>query len=179
MRQIRMNPMFTLLVLATPILIGVLWGAARSLRPAQAQGLSAVDELPLTTVYFYGPISVSAGQLLKMCGSNFFGDRPVRVNAAFIDAADGSVLVARQLGLPRRAGACMEYRSAELGPVEVVGLLWTAGSSSGSMIAWNPARAAPLASTQLLDPTTGGVIAIINSPGKVTVDTDLLPAVPR
>ena len=101
MRQISPNSVFKLLPLTVLILLGFVW-TLPSVRPqAQERGIVA---LPLTTAYFYGPVSVSANHMVKMCSNNLFGDGSVRLMAAVINSADGSVLVARDISLPRRGG---------------------------------------------------------------------------
>jgi hypothetical protein len=176
MGQLRINATYKLLVAALAVVV-VFGGAIRLRGPANAQGIVPMQELPLTTAYFYGPLSVSENHMVKMCSNNLFGDGSVRANAALINSADGRVLVARQLLLARRAGECVEFRPTE--SVDILGVLWAAGGSWGDFN-WNSARAsAPVASLQAVDVTTSHVIAIINSPGKVTVDTALLPDMRR
>ena len=105
MRQISPNSVFTLLAVTTLILLGFVWTPPGVRPPAQAQG---IVPLPLTTAYFYGPVSASENQMVKMCSNNLFGDGSVRYMAAVFNAADGSVLVARDISLPRRGGECRD-----------------------------------------------------------------------
>ena len=105
--------------------------------------------LPLTTAYFYGPVSVSENHMVKMCSNNLFGDGSVRFMAAAINAADGSVLVAREMSLPRRGGECLTFRTTE--PLDMLGVLWSLGGTWGDFT-WSSARASgPLASLQVVD----------------------------
>jgi len=176
MRQISPNSVFTLLAVTTLILLGFVWTPPGVRPPAQAQGI-VPQPLPLTTAYFYGPVSVSENQMVKMCSNNFFGDGSVRFMAAAINAADGSVLVARDISLPSRGGQCLTFRTTE--SLEILGVLWSLGNNWGEFT-WSSARASgPLASLQVVDVETNHVVAILNTPGKVTVDSNLLPAVQK
>jgi hypothetical protein len=133
--------------------------------------------LPLTTAYFYGPLSVSENHMVKMCSNNLFGDGSVRFVAAAINASDGSVLASEEHLLGRRAGSCVTFKPTQ--SLEVLGVLWSFGGNwSGSDWAANRASG-PVATLQSIDVTTNQVIAIISSPGKVTVDTALLPELHR
>ena len=59
----------------------------------------------------------------------------------------------------------------------MLGVLWSLGGTWGDFN-WNSARASgPLASLQVVDVTTNHVVAILNTAGKVSVDSTLLPAV--
>jgi hypothetical protein len=176
MRKINRVLVFKLLGITAVILVGVIWFAPRVRPVAQAQGIASPG-LPLTTAYFYGPVSASANHMVKMCSNNLFGDGSVRLVAAVINAADGRVLVDQEMTLPQRGGECLTFQSKE--SVDVLGVLWSLGGSWGDFT-WNSARASgPLASLQLVDVTSNQVVGIINTPGKVTVDSNLLPAVQR
>ena len=87
------------------------------------------------------------------------------------------MLVDQEMTLPQRGGECLTFQSKD--SVDVLGVLWSLGGSWGDFT-WNSARASgPLASLQLVDVTSNQVVGIINTPGKVTVDSNLLPAVQR
>ena len=176
MPRINFNLVFKLIGVTAVIVVG-LSAIAPRVRPAvQAQGI-ATPELPLTTAYFYGPVTASANHMVKMCSNNLFGDGSVRFEAAIIAAADGSILVDREMTLPRRGGECLTFQSRE--SLDVLGVLWSVGGSWGDST-WNSARASgPLASLQLLDVRTNQMAGIINTPGKVTVDSNLLPAIQK
>ena len=73
MRKINRNLVFKLLGITAVILVGVSWIAPRVRPAAQAQGIASPG-LPLTTAYFYGPVSASANHMVKMCSNNLFGD---------------------------------------------------------------------------------------------------------
>jgi len=166
--------MLTVSAVAIAILVAGIWMSAKTPRPAQAR---TEPELPLTTVYFYGPVTVGPRQAVRMCGNNLFGDDSVLVNGALINAADGSVLVGRTISLSPRGGECLQFAAAGAG-LDVIGLLWS--GAGGWESNWSSARvSAPLASTQLIDPATNSVIAIINMPGKLTVETSRLPSMQR
>jgi hypothetical protein len=178
MRPTSLNSMLKLLVVALVTLAGVFWPASLIPPTAQAQGISVPErQLPLTTAFFYGPVSVSENHMVKMCSNNLFGDGSVRFISAAINAADGRVLVADEQRLPPRGGSCVTFRPTE--SLDVIGVQWSVGSTWGASD-WAAMRASfPLASLQVIDATTNQVIAIINSPGKVTVDTALLPQLNR
>jgi hypothetical protein len=178
MPQVSLNSTQKLLVAALVILVGVVWTGSAIWATAQAQGLPQLQRrLPLTTAYFYGPVSVSENHLVKMCSNNLFGDGSVRYISAAISVSDGSVLAAEEQVLPRRGGSCFTFRPTQ--SLEVLGVLWSVGSNwSGSDWAANRASG-PVATFQAIDVTTNQVIAIISTPGKVTVDTALLPELSR
>ena len=176
MRPINFNLVFKLLGTTAVILVGVSAIAPRVPPAAQAQGIVA-PRLPLTTAYFYGPVSASANHMVKMCSNNLFGDGSVRIVAAIIDATDGGVLADQEMALPQRGGECLTFQSKE--PRDVLGVLWSLGGDWGDYT-WSSARASgPLATLQLIDATTSQMVGIINTAGKVTVDSNLLPAVQR
>ena len=133
MRKINRVLVFKLLGITAVILVGVSWNAPRLRPAAQAQGIAS-RELPLTTAYFYGPVSASANHMVKMCSNNLFGDGSVRLVAAVINAADGRVLADQEMTLPQRGGECLTFRSGE--SVDVLGVLWSLGGSWGDFT-WN------------------------------------------
>jgi hypothetical protein len=173
MRQLTLNSVFKLVGVGAVVLVGVMWTASRGRPPVQAQGIAA-PQLPLTTAYFYGPVSASENHLVKMCSNNLFGDGSVRFAGAIINAADGRVLVGQDLTLPRRGGDCLKYQPTE--SLDVLGVLWSLGGASGDLVWSSPRASGPVAALQLLD-AESRVVAILNTPGKVIVDSDLLPAV--
>ena len=177
MRQLTLNSAIKLLAVGGVVLAGVIWVSSRAHPPVQtevaAQGIAA-PPLPLTTAYFYGPVSVPLNHVVKMCSNNLFGGGSVRFVAAIVNAADSKVLAGQEMTLARRGGDCLEYRPTE--SLEVLGVLWSIGSTWGDFT-WSSARASgPVAALQLVD-AESRVVAIMNQPGKVTVDSDLLPAV--
>ena len=177
MRPTNFKSVFKLLGLGVIVLLAFIWMASRVPPPAQAQGIAA-PRLPLTTAYFYGPVSVTLNHVARMCSNNLFGDGSVRFIATIVNAADGRVLVGEEMTLSRGEGACLEYRPTEsLDPVDILGVVWSLGGNSGDLI-WTSARASgPVAALQLVDAKTRVAVVVMNTPGKVTVDSDLLPAV--
>jgi hypothetical protein len=174
MRQINLKSVFKLLGLGAVALVGVIWTTSRVRPPVEAQGIVA-PRLPLTTAYFYGPVSASGNHQVKMCSNNLFGDGSVRFVAAIINATDGKVLIGQEMTLPRGGGACLTYRPTE--SLDVLAVLWSLGGAWGDFV-WSSARASgPVATLQLVDAETDVAVAIMNTPGKVTVDSGLLPAV--
>jgi hypothetical protein len=61
--------------------------------------------------------------MVKMCSNNLFGDGSIHVMAAAINAADGRVLVDKEMSLPRRGGECLTFRPAE--SIDVLGVFWS------------------------------------------------------
>jgi hypothetical protein len=185
MRHLTPNSLFKVIGVTAVIVLGVAWTASRVRPSAQAQGIAA-PPLPLTIAYFYGPVSVSENHMVKMCSTNLFGDGSVRFVAAIINAADGRVLKAQEMSLEQRGGECLTFEpgaSRDLvpaGSLDLLAVLWSRGSTWGESN-WSSARASgPLASLQLIDVAEGAgnrVIAILSTPGKVTVDSRLLPAI--
>ena len=174
MRHVSLTSLLKLLGIGAVVLVGVVWTTARVRPPAQAQGIAA-PPLPLTTAYFYGPVSTSEGHVVKMCSNNLFGDGSVRFAAAIFHAKDGTVLIDQVTTLPRRGGDCLTYRPTE--SLDVLGVLWPLGSNWGDFT-WSSARASgPVAALQVVDAKTNLPVVILNTPGKVTVDSTLLPAV--
>jgi hypothetical protein len=175
MRQIHLTSVFKrVLGAGAVVLVGVLLVTSRARPAAEAQGIAA-PQLPLTTAYFYGPVSASQNHLVKMCTNNLFGDGSVRFAGAIINAADGRVLVGQDMRLARRGGGCLEYRPTE--SLDVLGVLWGLGGASGDYVWSSPRASGPVAALQLLNADTNVVIAVLNTAGKVTVDSELLPAV--
>lgn len=185
MRQLTSRSLFKVLGVIAVIGLGVAWTASRVRPPAHAQTIAA-PPLPLTTAYFYGPVSVSENHMVKMCSNNLFGDGSVRFVAAIINAADGRVLEAQEMSLEQRGGECLTFEPGAsrdplpAGSLDLLAVLWSRSGTWGEFN-WSSARASgPLASLQVIDVTEGAgnrVIAILNTPGKVTVDSNLLPAI--
>jgi hypothetical protein len=182
MRPINLNWVFRLLGTTAVILVGVGAIAPRVRPAAEAQSIVAT-QLPLTTAYFYGPVSASANQMVKLCSNNLFGTGSARIAAAIIDATDGKVLESGEMILVRRGGDCLTFQPQE--SLDVLGVLWSLGREPWGEFNWSSARASgPLASLQLLDVATDdagnvvtNVVGILNTAGKVTVDSTLLPAI--
>ena len=71
----------------------------------------------------------------------------------------------------------MTFRPTE--SLDVLAVVWSLGGNTGDSV-WSTARGSgPLASLQVVDVETNHVVAILNTPGKVTVDSNLLPAVQK